>query len=323
MATARGIWRARRARPAIAAAVTIAAILHAAASVQAVAPPIVDASLSRSHVALLRYPGGIALDTHGNAYVTDSIDNRLQKLSPDGRVLDTWGGPGAGQASFNGPSGLAVDRRGYIYVADTRNHRVQKLARDGRPVAQWSRTQSHLLFEPGDVALDGRGKLYVADGENAWIEVLSSSGKTLERLGSFENPSTGQFAGPAAVAVDSAGFVYVADYTWITKLSSRGIPIATWGRFGRQNSRFELPNGLAVDSRRNVYVSDALTNRIVKLSSDGKTLRRWGSAGHAPGQFEGPTDVAVDSHDNVYVTDFGNHRVEKFSSSGRLLAIWK
>jgi DNA-binding beta-propeller fold protein YncE len=190
-------------------------------------------------------------------------------------------------------------------------------------VAQWSRTKSRLLFEPGDVALDGRGKLYVADGENAWIEVLSSAGKTLERLGSFENPSTGQFAGPAAVAVDSAGFVYVADYTWITKLSPRGVPLVTWGRYGREKGRFELPNGLAVDSHHNVYVSDALMNRIVKLSPDGKTLRRWGSAGHGPGQFEGPTDVAVDTHDNVYVTDFGNHRVEKFSSSGRLLATWK
>lgn len=91
----------------------------------------------------------IALDRQGNIYVLDArlttdsrhVDgqgnNRIQKLSPEGKPVAQWGTEGKKPGQFFLPASLAVDSHGYIYVADTGNNRIQKLSPEGEPVAQW------------------------------------------------------------------------------------------------------------------------------------------------------------------------------------------
>lgn len=86
----------------------------------------------------LQRPEGIALDVTGNVLVADYGRDRIVKLSPDGRLLQTWGTRGTGAGEFVGPKGVAVDpSTGKIYVADTGNGRVQRLQPDGTPDATW------------------------------------------------------------------------------------------------------------------------------------------------------------------------------------------
>ena len=72
------------------------------------------------------------------------------------------------------------------------------------------------------------------------------------------------------VAVDSAGYVYVAD-TYndrIQKFDSAGKFITKWGTKGNSTGQFHGPQGVAVDSAGYVYVADTYNDRIQKFDRD-------------------------------------------------------
>jgi len=78
------------------------------------------------------FPSSIALDSEGNLYVSDTGNFRVQKMSPNGDVLDVLGGPGTRPGQFSWPKGLAVDGHGRVYVADSRFANVQIFDTEGR-----------------------------------------------------------------------------------------------------------------------------------------------------------------------------------------------
>jgi len=134
----------------------------------------------------------------------------------------------------------------------------------------------------------------------------------------------GQFAGPAGVATDATGNVYVADYDndRIQKFTSDGAFITKWGSEGSGNGQFDTPNDVATDAAGNVYVVDISNNRIQKFTSSGAFITKWGSQGSGNGQFSQPLGVATDAAGNVYVTDGANRRVQKFNSGGGFITKW-
>jgi DNA-binding beta-propeller fold protein YncE len=70
----------------------------------------------------------VAVDSQGRIFVADTGNNRVQELSPDGRLITQWGGAGSANGRFSGPKAIAVDASGHVYVADTGNNRVQVFA---------------------------------------------------------------------------------------------------------------------------------------------------------------------------------------------------
>jgi serine/threonine-protein kinase len=71
----------------------------------------------------------------------------------------------------------------------------------------------------------------------------------------------------------------------------------------------QAPDGVAVDTTGNLYVTDLASNRVVKLAA--------GSATQSVLPFTGlnhPAGVAVDAVGDVYVTDVGNNRVLKLAA---------
>ena len=81
-------------------------------------------------------------------------------------------------------------------------------------------------------------------------------------------------------------------------------------------------SGLAIDSKKNIYVSDMNLDRIQKFTSEGEFVTSWGNYGSGDGEFIGPWGIDVDSEGNVYVADMGNNRVQKFTSDGEFIAKW-
>lgn len=74
----------------------------------------------------LRSPWGIAVDSHGDVYVTDTGNHRVQKFDREGNFITQWGGFGTGDGQFNFPYGIAVDAKGSVFVVDSGNMRVQQ-----------------------------------------------------------------------------------------------------------------------------------------------------------------------------------------------------
>lgn len=142
----------------------------------------------------------------------------------------------------------------------------------------------------------------------------------LDALLSFGTPGTGdgQFADPAAIALDSAGNIWVADASnnRVQKFNPAGTLLLKFGTYGTANGQFNNPQGIACDSADNVYVTDRDNNRVQKFNSAGTYTTKWGTAGTGNGQFNAAWGIAIDSSNNVYVGDFINNRVQRFNSAG-------
>ena len=124
----------------------------------------------------------------------------------------------------------------------------------------------------------------------------------------------GEFNDPGAIAIDSQGDVYVADYgnDRIEKFSEAGAFLGQWGSAGSEPGQFQGPAGVAVGGNGDVYVTDSGDDRVEVFDAYGQFLGQWGSPGNYLGQFAQPTAIAVGCEGAVYVADTDNNRVERF-----------
>jgi sugar lactone lactonase YvrE len=212
------------------------------------------------------HPTGIALDTHGDIYVSDSNADHIVKLSARGQVLATWGTKGTAPGQFDQPAGLTVDRRGDLYVADKGNGRIQVFDEAGHVRTVWrlpalSKKQPSL---PTGITVDGQGRIYVADDEIR-ILVLSPTGAVLHAWGS-KGGAPDQFRHPVGIALDPHGRLDIADElnARIQQFTTTGKPIARWatggtmpGWFAAQGSaptQPAFPTGIAIAPSGVLYV---------------------------------------------------------------------
>lgn len=77
-------------------------------------------------------PTNVALDSEGDVYVTDTLNNRVEIFDADGNFISMFGKHGDGPGYFARPKGIAVDGDRHIWVVDTYQDRVQVFDREGR-----------------------------------------------------------------------------------------------------------------------------------------------------------------------------------------------
>jgi DNA-binding beta-propeller fold protein YncE len=70
-------------------------------------------------------PSGLAVDSDGNLYVADTLNNRIEIFDADGKFVTEFGKAGDGPGYFARPKGVAIDTDGHIWVADGVQDRVQ------------------------------------------------------------------------------------------------------------------------------------------------------------------------------------------------------
>jgi hypothetical protein len=318
-------------------------------------------------------PYSVAIDTAGNLYVADTFSDTVRKMTmvETNWVVSTVGGVGGNFGStdgpgnvalFKGPAAVTVDSAGNTYVADQINHTIRKVTPAGEVTtlagtagyggsANGGNSDARFLF-PSGVAVNSAGNVYVADRYNATIRKMTPVGTnwavtTLAGFpGSFGSAdgiaSDAQFSGPAGMAVDPAGNLYVADADAhtirrvtptriVTTLA--GNPTAT-DQFGNivggyadgtgSAAQFKWPFGVAVDAATNIYVADTFNHAIRKVTPARVVTTIAGQAG-SPGSADGvgnaarfnvPSSIAVDGAGNVYVADTYNNTIRKLRPDG-------
>ena len=131
-----------------------------------------------------------------------------------------------------------------------------------------------------------------------------------------------QFNYPSAIAVDSTGNLFIADFSnnVIREITPGGLvstPFGSTSGFsgstnGTGNSAlFNTPNAVAIDGSNNIYVADTGNNSVRKIS--GTTVSTLAGATNG---FNSPEGIAVDVSGNVYLADTGTHTIRKITPGG-------
>ena len=253
--------------------------------------------------AQLNTPQGLAVDSTGNLYISDSANYRIRKVGLDGSISTVAGtgsccysgdGGAAISALVGSPQGLAFDGAGNLYLAG--NSRIRKITPAGiiSTVAGTGTSgfsgdgglaTAAMLNNPLDLALDTNGNFYIVDAGNQRIRVISSGGT----INTFAGNGTAGFSGDNGPAT---------------------------------SAMLNRPQGVAVDSSGNVYVADENNNRIREIAPGGTIVTFAGgsqgfSGDNGPATSSNlflPYDVATDSSGNLYIADTFNYRIRKVTA---------
>jgi S-formylglutathione hydrolase FrmB len=191
--------------------------------------------------AQLDRPSGVAVDGHGNVYISDANNSRVRKVSAADGTITTLAGTGkrgfsgdggpATQAQLDGPEAVAVDERGNVYIAEVDNNRVRKVSTDGTITTLAGTGKESFggdggpatqadLYSPLGVAVDGLGNVYIAEKGNARVRKVSAVDGTITTVAGTGRQGSRDDGGPATeaklgvpldVAVDGRGNIYIAE----------------------------------------------------------------------------------------------------------------
>jgi len=263
-------------------------------------------------------PFGIAIDAAGSVYVCDQYNCRIQVFTADGTFVRMWGTAGKGPGQFTNPHSIGIDAVGRVVVVDF-DDRVQVFTSNGAFIRQWVHpwtypTARDLTVAPdgtvyianpeglriekftqngtflggfgvdegvGSVTLDPFGNVYAGVVRQPVFEILkfTAAGALQARWGSI-GTGDGQFNSPVGIAASSS-VVYVADYNnvRVQYFSPDGAFLGKWGTYGTGPGQFQQPVRVAVSPRDEVYVVDAVGDRIEVFADvpTATTRASWGA----------------------------------------------
>ena len=304
--------------------------------------------------AAFQLANGIATDATGNVYVVDTYANVVRKIDSTTGIITTIAGTGtagysgdggpATDAELNDPTAVAVDSFGNVFISDYGNDVVREVDPSGTITTfagngQWGYSgdgglaTNAELASPQDVAVDSAGDVFIADlCNNVVREVYYDTGDiaTVAGSGGFGDSGDGGLATsatlslPAAVAVDAAGNLYIADLLncVIRKVDASGT-ITTFAGDGENGysgdgglateATMGYPTSIAVDASGDLFIADDFNNAIREVSAANGyiyTIAGNGTAGYSgdggpatAAELSGPGQVAVDAAGNVFGDD--------------------
>jgi uncharacterized protein (TIGR03437 family) len=249
------------------------------------------------------YVHGLAVDGAGNVYIADTTNGRIRKVVPGGTIAAPTGVittfAGTGTPGYAGDGGLAVNAE---------------------------------LYSPAGLAVDSAGNLYIADYGNYTVRKVDTSGNitTIAGTGVWGYSGDGgpankaMLASPTALAIDTAGDIYIADTD-----NSNIREITPDGNIHTIVSNV-VAGSIAVDAAGSIYYPDNVHSTVQKILTNGTqftiagngTPGFSGDGGPATGaQLNSPYGVALDSSGDVYVADFANMAIRLLTPVGSSITV--
>lgn len=313
-------------------------------------------------LAQLNSIAGLALDGSGNLYVSQDNLAMVERVASNGSITAVAGtgvtgysgdGGPATLAVLNTPFALAIDPAGNLYI-DNFGDRLRMVdtsgiihtfagcscGGDGVPLT-WVRTGF-----PLGVAVDAAGDVYYSDRDTDMVRRIAPDGTATVVAGTGESGFTGdlgparqaRLAGPAGLAFDTAGNLYIAEEqnNRIRRVSPDGTiqtvagnGISGWSGDGGPATAASLaaPDGVAVDTAGNIYIADTGTHRIREVTTDGviHTIAgadQYGLAGDGGPATQAllinPRMLAFDHAGNLLITDSATNTVREITPAGMM-----
>jgi sugar lactone lactonase YvrE len=262
-------------------------------------------------------PNGVAIDSNGNSWVTDSGHNHVLEFNSKHEFIRVVGSAGSGSGQFKSIGGVAADASGDVYVVDQGNDRIEEYSSNGTLLSTFgsSAPGNGQLIAPYGIAVDSSGDVWVLNAgftapEGGHVVEFSSSGAFISQFGS-RGTGPGQLLIATGLAF-SGGNLYISEAApqRVQEFTTSGTFIRQFDLPGVAPGQSQLPYGIASDPNTgNLFVSDAAANRVQEFNPEGGFIQSFGSFGSGAGQLSYPEAVAVDSHSAVFVADTRNKRI--------------
>jgi sugar lactone lactonase YvrE len=272
----------------------------------------------------LAHPGRVAVDRHGNLYISDAMHHRVRKVEAATGLIRTVAGTGepgyngdyihALKAQLNYPGGVLVNRDDQLFIADYYNNRVRMVdlknnmivtvAGNGMPgdKGDGGPGMDAMLLNPHALAFNAGGELLITSAVTPSIRALNL------KTGIIKSVSLDPRLVPPQTTVIFYGIasredeVFLADgmrssILHISKGASSSVLPASAG--------LRYPMDVAISPRGELYICDTRNNRVVRW--DGQKVEVV---------LEGlgrPRGIALDAQENLYIADTFNNRVLRVS----------
>lgn len=251
---------------------------------------------------------GIAADTNGNVYVSDSFNSRLQRLTWNGgftalAYAGQFAVPGSWEDEFGGTGGVAVGN-GSVYLVDQALSCVQKLSPSLNAQSRIGEAGVGQFLGSTPAAADADGNVYVLD--NNFVHKLTRQGEAVKRWGGWGSGAN-QLKFPNAIAINTANEIYVADSgnARIQVYSSNGDLQRTVA-----TAQITAPTGVDFAAEGAYFVTNDDSQEVRIFTNGDAYDRSW----NVPGNFY--PELAVSSNGRVYVADSSDDEIRIFSSDG-------
>jgi len=276
----------------------------------------------------LSSPEGIALDSSLNIYVADESASSVfvypplasSSGLPNEAPIATISGIDTGLIS---PYGIALDSTtGKIYVADALATGVFVYPALGKsvglpdevPLVTITGSKTGLSYPQG-IALDSSDDIYVADTSSVFVYSAGSKGNAAPSSATISTTMTTGLGWPQGIALDSSGKIYMADdgpgangpgsvFVYPAGSKANAAPTAT---ISGTNTGLSYPQGVALDSSKNIYVADegAVSVFVYSAGSNGNVAPTTIISGSNT-ELDTPEGIVVDPSLNIYVADDGD-----------------
>ena len=275
-------------------------------------------------------PPSIARVKYMAYYAGMKIDSTLDTNKKKATWMDRLAGAKAQDEKINvktfpfqliGPYGIAIDSKGLVYVADQKVGAIFVFNTETRDV-QLIRNgyEAHFGWING-LAVDDDDRLFVSDGKMHRVLIFNTKHE-------IEAQITEKLVDPVGLALDTENrLLYVVDTQQDQVVVFDADSLKELRRIGTGGKNHWLttpgdfggPQGIALDSDGNIYVTDTMNNRVEIFDADGKFISEFGRHCDGPGCFARPKGIAVDRDGHIWVADTMLDTLQVFNREGQLL----